>query len=217
LGIINLTEVYDLLNARYGWLNWWPADTPYEVVAGAVLTQNTNWSNVEKALASFGGELSPELVEHMEEDELRDKIRPAGFFNQKAGYLKAVTRWYKGYTYDPEAVKSQDAGRLRAELLAVKGVGRETADSILLYAFGFPEFVVDAYTMRLLERLGEPKMDYEGVKARFQAELPRDAGLYNNYHAAIVINAKEFCRKKPVCGDCPLVEICCGKISGGKL
>ncbi|MCL2702690.1 MAG: endonuclease [Defluviitaleaceae bacterium] len=205
---IDLIHIYELLRNRYGDLNWWPAKSPYEVIVGAVLTQNTNWSNVEKALANFDGDLSPTLVENMDETTLREKIRPAGFFNQKTDYLKTITDWYKKYSYDPETVKKQYQTRLRGELLSVKGIGRETADSILLYAFGFPEFVVDAYTMRLLARFGEPERKYEDLKAVFQSQLPKDAALYNNYHACIVINGKEHCRKKPVCGGCPLHGMC---------
>ena len=202
---LDLMKVYELLRGRYGDLNWWPADSVFEVMTGAVLTQNTNWNNVEKALGNFNGELSPELIENMDEAALRAKIRPAGFFNQKSGYIKALTGWYKGYGYDPERVKAGEAGALRKELLAIKGIGRETADSIMLYAFGFPEFVVDAYTMRLLERHGEPPRSYETVKAAFQAALPKEPYLYNNCHAAIVINAKEHCRKqRPLCESCPL-------------
>lgn len=208
---VSLTELYDRLYARYGDLNWWPAKNPYEVMVGAVLTQNTNWANVEKAIRSFGDQLSPEFVESLPPDELTGYIRPAGFFNQKAGYLKALTAWYKGYNYNVDDVRKRPAESLRPELLAVSGVGRETADSIMLYAFGYPEFVADAYTVRLLERLGEEtaaRAGYEGVKAFFQSRLPADAALYNNFHAAIVINGKTHCHKKPVCEGCPLIEIC---------
>ena len=207
--MFGLMKIYDALLARYGDLNWWPAETPYEVIVGAVLTQNTAWGNVEKAIANFGGNLTPEIVMHADHNRLAEIIRPAGFFNQKAAYLKAVTQWYAGYGFDVLSVRNQTMEKLRAELLAVKGVGRETADSILLYAFGFPAFVIDAYTMRLCERIPiNAGKGYEAVKAYFESAIPRDAKIYNNYHALIVINGKNHCRKKPVCSGCPLGGLC---------
>ncbi|MDR1728003.1 MAG: endonuclease III domain-containing protein [Acidobacteriota bacterium] len=200
-----LLSIYETLFARYGDLHWWPAKTPYEVVVGAVLTQNTAWGNVEKAIANFGGHLAPETVAAMPVEELAEVIRPSGFFNQKAGYLKAVTAWYGKYGYDVPTVQKRPLGELRAELLETKGVGQETADSILLYAFGFPTFVVDAYTHRLCGRYPvESGKGYAAVKAHFESELPESAEVYNNFHALIVINAKEHCRKKPTCDGCPL-------------
>jgi endonuclease-3 related protein len=206
---MTLTEIYRSLAARYGNLHWWPAKTPYEVIVGAILTQNTAWGNVEKAIANFSGELSPERVMSLNKDTLAEIIRPAGFFNQKATCLREATSWFGRYGFSVTAVRNLPLLRIRADLLSVRGVGRETADSILLYAFGFPSFVVDAYTMRLLSRLpiGAGK-DYEKVKAHFERELPRDVEIYNNFHALIVINAKEHCRKKPVCEGCPLSKMC---------
>jgi len=204
-----LNEIYTRFEQRYGNLNWWPGETPYEVMVGAVLTQNTAWTNVEKAIANFEGRLSPEFVEGISTEELVDIIRPAGFFNQKAGYLKAVTQWFKQYRYCVDTARQRDFAELRNELLAVRGVGRETADSILLYALNLPTFVIDAYTVRLLTRLGfDVPKKYDDVKALFETNLLREVGLFNNYHACIVINAKEHCRAKPICEGCPLVEIC---------
>lgn len=212
-----LLEIYDTLHARYGDLHWWPAKTPYEVIVGAVLTQNTAWSNVEKAIANFGDELTPERVAAAGAEELTELIRPSGFFNQKADYLKAVTAWFEGYGYCVSNVQSEPADKLRRELLATKGVGQETADSILLYAFGLPVFVVDAYTYRLCDRYplevgggyvrdkgNAAGGNYAAVKAFFENNLPKSAQLYNNYHALIVINGKDHCRKKPLCENCPL-------------
>ncbi|MDR0222040.1 MAG: endonuclease [Oscillospiraceae bacterium] len=202
-------KIYETLLARYGDLHWWPAKTPYEVVVGAVLTQNTAWSNVEKAIANFGGGLIPEAVAAMDIGALADIIRPAGFFNQKAAYLKTATAWFAEYNCDAPTVRKQPLDKLRAELLATKGIGRETADSILLYAFGFPTFVVDAYTLRLCERYPvEAGKNYSAVKTYFERELPKSAQIYNSLHALIVINAKEHCRKKPLCGGCPLDREC---------
>ncbi|MCL2081013.1 MAG: endonuclease III domain-containing protein [Oscillospiraceae bacterium] len=204
-----ITDIYETLLARYGDLRWWPAKTPYEVIVGAVLTQNTAWGNVEKAIANFGGSLSPETVAGSDFSKLTEIIRPAGFFNQKAGYLKAVTAWFAGYGYSAADVQREPPGKLRDELLAVKGIGPETADSILLYAFGFPTFVIDAYTVRLCGRYPiDAGGGYAAVKAYFEENLPRSADVYNNFHAMIVINAKEHCRKKPLCGGCPLDGMC---------
>ena len=206
---MTLTSIYDALFARYGNLSWWPAKTPYEVIVGAVLTQNTAWGNVEKAIANFADSLSPERVMSLDIDSLIDIIRPAGFFNQKAAYLKEVTAWFGRYGFDVSAVRKLPLTQARAELLAVRGIGNETADSILLYAFGFPSFVVDAYTMRLLSRLPiDAGKGYESVRAYFESSLPRDVEIYNNFHALIVMNAKEHCRKKPVCSGCALSEMC---------
>jgi endonuclease-3 related protein len=165
-------------------------------MVGAVLTQNTVWSNVEKAIANFGDNLAPKTLAGMDTEKLTEIIRPAGFFNQKAGYLKSVTAWLAKYGYDIPTVQQQPLDKLRAELLATKGVGQETADSILLYAFGFPTFVVDAYTRRLCDRYPiEADAGYFATKAYFENRLPKSAEVYNNYHALIVVNAKEHCRK----------------------
>lgn len=204
-----LLSIYEALLARYGELHWWPAKTTYEVLVGAVLTQNTAWGNVEKAIANFGENLSPEIVAKADLAELTEIIRPAGFFNRKAGYLKTVTAWYAKYGYDVQAVQQESFDKLRIELLSTKGVGQETADSILLYAFGFPTFVVDAYTVRLCARYPiKAGKGYAEVKAYFEGSLPHSAEVYNNFHALIVVNAKEHCRKKPSCKDCPLGKTC---------
>jgi endonuclease-3 related protein len=208
-----LFSIHKTLLAHYGDLEWWPANTPYEVMVGAVLTQNTAWGNVEKAIANFGDKLSPETVADIDLAELKDIIHPAGFFNQKALYLKAVTAWYANYGYDVETIQREPLEKLRAELLSTKGVGPETADSILLYAFGLPTFVVDAYTNRLCSRYQiEAGKGYAAVKATFEKNLPQSAAVYNAFHAEIVINAKEHCKKKPTCEGCPLGETCarCG-------
>ena len=202
-------KLYETLFAHYGDLHWWPAKTPYEVMVGAVLTQNTAWSNVEKAIANFGNGLSPAYVRDLDIPKLVEIIRPSGFFNQKAVYLKAVTEWFAKYDYDIASVRQEPLEKLRAELLATKGVGRETADSILLYSFGFATFVVDAYTIRLCERFPIVVGDgYDAIKAHFEKNLPHSAEVYNSLHAMIVINGKYHCRKNPVCDDCPLIKQC---------
>lgn len=204
-----LTIIYETLFNHYGDLHWWPGETPYEIIVGAVLTQNTAWGNVEKAIASFGNRLQPEFVANTDSAELIEIIRPAGFFNQKAVYLKEVTAWFANYCYDASEVQKQPLKQLRTELLATKGIGQETADSILLYAFGFPTFVVDAYTHRLCNRYPiKAGRNYNEVKAYFEKRLPKSTQVYNHLHALIVINAKEHCRKKPLCDGCPLVGEC---------
>ncbi len=204
-----LLHIYETLLSFYGDLNWWPAKTPYEIIVGAILTQNTAWNNVEKAIANFGATLFPETVAKTTLPELKEIIRPAGFFNRKAIYLKEVTAWFADYGYDVPTVQRQPLEKLRTELLATKGVGEETADSILLYAFGFPTFVVDAYTVRFCERYPlDAGKNYAALKAYFEANLPKDVDVYNSFHALIVANAKNHCRKKPSCKGCPLDESC---------
>jgi len=201
-----LIEIYETLNSHYGDLHWWPARTPFEVIIGAVLTQNTAWSNVERAIKNFKDNLSPDFITKAELTTLAEIIRPSGYYHQKAGYLKSVTEWYSKYDYDVQNVQSEPLGRLRDELLRVKGVGPETADSILLYAFGFPTFVVDAYTMRLCERYPLPvERNYASVKAYFENNIPQSVYIYNQFHALIVINGKEHCGKRVMCSGCPLL------------
>jgi endonuclease-3 related protein len=205
-----LKKIYGTLKKRYGDLRWWPAKTPYEVIVGAVLTQNTAWTNVEKAIANFGTKgPKPKTVASASFEELIAIIRPAGFFNQKAAYLKSVTEWFAMYNYNVNKVKREPLEKLRAELLATKGVGEETAVSILLYAFDLPTFVVDAYTKRLCARYPiDAGKTYSQVKTYFEDNLPKTVEVYNNFHALIVINAKEHCRKKPLCENCPLRGSC---------
>ena len=189
-----LQKIYQTLYDHYSDLHWWPAKTPYEVIVGAVLTQNTAWSNVEKAIMNFGDRLIPEFVMNIGITDLKEIIKPAGFFNQKAGYLKAVTEWFSGYDYNVQTVQIEPLDMLRKELLSVKGIGQETADAILLYAFGFPTFVVDACTVRLCKRYpintGDDK--YISIKNHFENNLPGDEKLYNQFHAFIVMNAKNY-------------------------
>ncbi|MGI6602935.1 MAG: endonuclease III domain-containing protein [Saccharofermentanales bacterium] len=204
-----LEKIYRRLYSHYGDLRWWPADTPFEVIVGAILTQNTAWTNVEKALERFAGNLLPERISDLPIEELQEIIRPAGFYRQKAQYLKAITEWFMSYDCDIDLIKNRPLSNIRSELLRVKGVGNETADSILLYAFGFPTFVVDAYTMRFFKRFpiaaGNTYMD---VKNFCEAELPRDAKLYGHFHALIVHNCKEHCKKRMDCTGCPLGVHC---------
>lgn len=204
-----LIKLYELLLSYYGEQEWWPANSPYEVMVGAILTQNTAWGNVEMAIARFEGNLNPEFIRDLEMEALKEIIRPSGFFNQKAVYLKSLTSWYSQYNYDASILRREPMEKIRNELLGVKGIGPETADSILLYAFNFPSFVVDTYTMRLCERYSVcAGKNYNAVKQYFEQIFEPDAALYNNFHALIVTHAKTHCRKTPVCAGCPLEETC---------
>jgi len=210
-----LKELFSILLKAYGEQGWWPADTPFEVCVGAVLTQNTAWRNVERAIENLKREglLSPEAIAEIDIGRLKELIKPSGFYNQKAERLKLLSEFIvrKGGI---ENLKREGRKRLRRELLSIKGIGRETADSILLYALEKPSFVVDTYTRRLLFRLGITEREdesYEEVKALFEREIPperKNVKLYNEFHALIVKHAKVHCRKKPRCGGCPLRSFC---------
>ncbi len=204
-----LEKIYRILFDHYGDLYWWPAKTPFEVIIGAILTQNTAWSNVEKAIARFGDDLSASRILDLPVEELQTIIRPAGFYKQKALYLKAVSAWFMSYGGRIDLIKSRPLREIRDELLRVRGVGNETADSILLYAFDFPTFVVDAYTMRLFSRLSiYAGKTYMEVKNYCERELQGNAEVYNQFHALIVQNGKLRCKKIKNCDGCPLDRYC---------
>ena len=208
-----LMNIYRLLSERYGSRQWWPADTPFEVVIGAILTQNTNWSNVEQAIANLraAASLTCTAICNLSPHDLEKLIRPSGFFRQKAERLQRFSRYLRdNYQGRLELMLQQPLEPLRSELLAQKGIGPETADSILLYAGRHPSFVIDAYTGRLFSRLGlfEGTEKYAQMRSFFMARLPAKAALFNEYHALIVIHGKEHCRKQPLCPGCPLEEIC---------
>ncbi|TKJ38748.1 MAG: endonuclease [Planctomycetes bacterium B3_Pla] len=207
-----LAEIYQLLCEAFGPQHWWPGETPFEVATGAILTQNTSWTNVEKAITNLrsAGRISPEKLYHCELPQLAELIRPAGYYNLKAKRLKNFVNWlFDEYDGELANLESVDTSQLRMELLAIKGVGRETADSILLYALGRPVFVVDAYTARITLRQGliEPGADYEQLRELFESNLPQDVRLFNEYHALMVRAGKEFCKPKAKCHGCPLEEL----------
>lgn len=206
---MDLLPVFDILLKSYGPRYWWPAETPFEMMVGAVLTQNTAWTNVEKAIANFGDDLSPEYIAGADAAELGEIIRSTGYFNQKVIKLKALTAWFAAYDYDIEQAGQAKGETLRRDLLAVKGVGPETADSILLYALDKPFFVIDAYTRRILYRLGYdiPK-SYDELRLKIEKNIPQDIYLYQEFHALIVEHAKRHCTKKPLCPGCPLEDRC---------
>jgi len=204
-----LMGIYNLLLTAYGPRKWWPAQTAFEMMGGAILTQNTTWNNVNKAIANFEDKLVPEFIETVPLEELAEIIRPSGFYNQKANSLKALTEWFKKYAYDLQKVKKVDGEILREELLAVKGIGRETADSILTYALDKPFFIIDTYTRRILSRLGyELPKTYDQVRLKIEANIPKDLYIYNEFHALLVEHAKRYCKKKPLCAECPLYFTC---------
>ncbi|NTV13043.1 MAG: endonuclease III domain-containing protein [Desulfobulbaceae bacterium] len=207
-----LSEIYQRLLAHFGPQLWWPGDTPLEIMVGAVLTQNTNWENVEKAIANLKAAdlLDLQRLAATPTGTLAELIRPSGYYNLKAVRLHNLIRAITAEHDSLESFFAADRETLRETLLAVKGIGPETADSILLYAGGFPVFVIDAYTHRLLLRhdLIWEETDYYEMQELFLQELPEDAALFNEYHALIVRVGKEFCRKtKPRCGECPLKEL----------
>jgi endonuclease-3 related protein len=207
-----LREIYDLLFEAFGPQHWWPGETPFEIVVGAILTQNTSWINVEKAIANLktASSLTPEALHRIDTLELAELIRPAGYYNIKAKRLKCFIDWlfdhYDGQLVNLEVVSTD---RLRSELLEVKGIGRETADSILLYALGRSVFVVDTYTARIMIRHNqiEPDVDYEQLRDLFESNLPEDAHFYNEYHALLVRTGKDFCKPKAKCSGCPLEKL----------
>jgi len=196
----------------FGPRQWWPGETPFEVVIGAILTQNTNWSNVEKAIKNLktAGKLSPEGIYGLSITELAELIKPSGFFNVKAKRVKAFINWlFSRYEGNLSKMFARDLQTLRSELLSVKGIGPETADSILLYAGNMPTFVVDAYTHRIFSRheLIPEESTYDDMKSFFEENLPKDVQLYNEYHALLVNIGKMFCKPRKVCEPCPLKDI----------
>ena len=206
-------DAYRRLLGHYGPQHWWPADSPFEVMVGAVLTQSTSWTNVEKAVDSLkaADALSPQAIRRLSHEELARTIYSAGFHNTKARKLKALAD-YLGDRFDDDldAMRRVDPAELRAELLGVYGIGDETADSILLYALDMPSFVIDAYTRRLFSRIGiVPERDtYEAYQRLFEDSLERDPRTFDEYHALIVSHGKSVCRKQPRCRGCCLLEIC---------
>jgi endonuclease-3 related protein len=208
-----LIDIFNRLADHFGPLHWWPAETPFEVVVGAILTQNTAWRNVELAIVALkeAGVLSTRGLLGVGREELEKLIRPAGFFRQKAERLQLFVAYLRQhYAGDLGALLEGPLDAVRNELLTLKGVGPETADSILLYAGERPSFVVDAYTRRLLTRLGllEGNEKYAEIRSLFMDHLPHSSELYNEYHALIVEQCKVYCRVKPLCSDCPLKSVC---------
>lgn len=207
---MRLLSIYNALYRAYGPQHWWPGETPFEVMVGAVLTQNTAWSNVEKAIANLKKHrlLTPSRMSSLTLGRLATLIRPSGYYNVKAKHLQNLLVFIQDhYRGSIKKLCAEDGAVLRQKLLNVSGIGEETADSILLYAAGKPFFVVDAYTRRILSRHGliTQDADYLQMQRLFMEAIPADLLLYNEYHALIVKLGKELCRKsRPLCSGCPL-------------
>jgi endonuclease-3 related protein len=206
-----MRALYRRLQRRYGRLDWWPAKSRFEILVGAVLTQNTAWRNVELALVRLraAGWTGARAILAAPRRELAEALRPSGYFNLKSERLSNLCRWFE----DAGGFRRLDrwpTGRLRDALLSVNGIGPETADDILLYAFDRPVFVVDAYTRRILARLGllADRPGYEVLRQRIEHALPADVAVYKQYHALIVEHAKHSCRPRPRCSGCGLAPHC---------
>lgn len=205
--IINL---YNILYKYFGPQNWWPGDTIDEIIIGAILTQNTSWKNVEKAIINLkkADLLSLYKIYYGDKEEITEAIKQSGFYNQKYNTLKNIsTLFFRNYKHSYKNILGNDISSIRENILSVKGIGNETCDSILLYAFKIPTFVVDTYTIRILLRhnLIDINDKYNDVKKLFSDSLKSDTELYNEYHALLVRAGKEYCFKKdPLCNKCPI-------------
>lgn len=208
---LTLREVYQRLHDAYGPQHWWPGDSRFEIMVGAVLTQNTAWANVERAIANLkrARALAPQAIVAAPHARLASWLRPSGYFNIKASRLKSMCGWLIAQG-GVRALARMNTHDLRAALIAVHGIGPETADDIALYAFNRPVFVIDAYTRRIFARLGLIKGEegYEHLRHWFENDLDPDVAMFNEYHALIVKHGKDVCRKRPRCGECCL-RACC--------
>jgi endonuclease-3 related protein len=195
--------------AHYGPQHWWPAESTFEMLIGAILTQNTAWQNAALALKKLKPYLIPEKMDRLPEDKLAECIRSSGFYRLKAQRIRAFLAWYRNYGYDPENVKKQNGAVLRKQLLSVKGIGEETADAMLVYAFDKPFFIADAYSRRFFTRLGDQSAQtYDAVKEQVESCLPPELTIYQEYHALIVVHGKRHCKASPVCEGCPFAGDC---------
>ena len=209
---MTLLQIYKRLLKHFGRQHWWPADTSFEVIVGAILTQQTTWRNVERAINNLKENdlLGISSLANVNLRRLEKIIRPAGYFHQKAERLRGVCRYiYQNYEEDLDKLFSKSISELRKELLSLHGLGPETVDSIILYAANKPAFVIDAYTKRMAHRLGITDLEkYEDLKKYFEKHLPNDLELYQEVHALIVELGKNFCKTKPNCSPCPLRKGC---------
>ncbi len=201
-------DIYNILLTYYNKQNWWPGQTIDEIVIGAILTQNTSWNNVEKSIINLKKNklLSLKSIYKCNTEELKINIKPSGFFNQKSIYLKNIASFYKEYNFNHNDIKKMNIEELRKKLLSIKGIGKETADSIILYAYNKPIFVIDAYTKRIFSRhIRDFPKTYSEIQDLFHKNLGNDSMLFNEYHALIVKCGKNFCKRaNPQCEDCPL-------------
>jgi len=206
-----MIKIYQTLFSAFGPQNWWPAETPEEVLFGAILTQNTSWENAKNAISALksAGKLNFEAICQMNVDELALLVKPARFLNQKAKALKRFAEYFRdNYNFSIEKMGRVNHWSMRKELLNLYRVGPETADSILLYALEKPVFVIDAYTKRIFSRHGFVKKEdsYDIIQKLFMVNLPNDVKLYNEFHALIVRTGYLFCKPKPACDQCPLLK-----------
>jgi len=218
MSVNRVRDLFDRLLAAYGPQAWWPADGPFEMIVGAILTQRTAWRNVEEAMRRLkeSGLLSVEAIAGASVEQVADAVRAAGFYNAKARKLKGfATHLIEAHGGDLDGLFGLPDGALREELLGLFGIGEETADAILVYAAARPSFVVDAYARRLLRRLGWIDGEtYGELRALFLSSLPADVGLLGEFHALIVRHGKAHCRSDPVCRGCPLRPICPSEAAG---
>jgi len=208
-----LLNIYRRLLAHFGSQHWWPAQEPFEIIVGAILTQSAAWGNVEKAVANLRAAeaMSPGALRRLSRSKLAKLVHPCGYYNAKALKLKSFAFWLGNhYDDDLDRLFANNTDDLRQQLLSIHGIGRETADSILLYAANKPIFVIDAYTRRIINRIGlAPKKDsYAAYQAWFTEHLPSDTQLFNEYHALLVCQGKNICRRRPLCSQCCLNDMC---------
>jgi len=213
-----LIKIFNTLLNAFGKRHWWPGDSPLEIMVGAVLTQNTSWKNVEKAINNLKREnlLTIDALYSIDTEKLSSIIKPSGFFNIKANRLKNLIKvLYEKYDASIENLKKNETNDLRKVLLNINGIGKETADSILLYALNKPVFVVDAYTKRLIKQHIPPLIEdkpisedsYDTIQKFFMEHLPLDVYIYNEFHALLVYLGQKYCKKSPDCDHCPIKGI----------
>ena len=211
---VELRDVFQRLLGAYGPQAWWPAETDFEMLVGAVLTQNTAWTNVERAIGNLkaAGAMTPRALRETEPRRLAELIRPSGYFNAKARKLRDLGEFLGGYGDDLDRLfTSKPLELLREELLAVRGIGPETADSMLLYAGRLPVFVIDTYTLRVLERMGAARgrLDYARAQRLFHRDRDVSPSVYGEFHALFVAHGKDTCRaRQPRCEECPVLDLC---------
>ncbi len=207
-----LYRIYKKLLSTFGKQGWWPGETPFEIIVGAILTQQTNWKNVERAIQNLKREklLNPEALYKVSSSKIKKLIRPTIYYNQKTKKLKAFVKYLiEKYRGNLKALFNKKVSELRAELLSLHGIGKETADSIILYAAEKPIFVIDAYTKRIGKRLGLFDFeDYEKIRNFFERNLPKSVYIYKEFHALLVELGKRFCKRKPICDECPFRKVC---------
>lgn len=210
MNIPDYHEIYYKLYKYYGPQSWWPARSTLEMLLGSILVQRTNWRNVEKALTRLGDHVhDANYFYQIEENELAEKIRPSGFYRIKAARIKAFITWFRKYNYDVSIVQQIPHDKLRSELLSIKGIGDETADVMLVYAFKKQAFIADQYANRIFNRIGlDVPSTYRSLQKVVERDLPKDSLLYQEYHALLVEHAKIHCKVKTICNTCPVQTIC---------